>query len=108
MPILSKERYPIVRPETEPFPQEEIPLGEEGVIKKEEKEGAELERPVTDRGQVLVEPAQKPVKITLPVTAQAFANPANWAKPVTFAIRWLLEFVKRQIKKYPGLTQFRT
>lgn len=107
MPILSKEReYPVVSTEVEPFEEEKERLPEtEDYI---EKVVEQLKKPVTDKGRVLVEPAQKPVKITLPVTAQTFADPKNWAKPITFAIRWLLEFVRRQIKKYPGQAQFKT
>lgn len=107
MPILSKEReYPVVSTEVEPLEREKEKLPEiEGYIERVEKR---LEKPVTNKGQVLVEPAQKPVKITLPVTVQTFADPANWAKPITFAIRWLLEFIKRQIKRYPGQTRFKT
>lgn len=111
MPIFSKEReVPIVDVEgVEPLAErrEKLP-GEEGYIERVEKE-AELKKPITYRGQVLVTSRQAaPITIVLPVTAATFANPKNWVKPITFAIRWLLEFVKRQIKKYPGQAQFRT
>lgn len=108
MPILSKEReFPIIDVDgekLEPFPEKkEIPKGVEEVPK-----GAELKEPITHRGRVLVtSPQATPVSIVLPITAATFANPKNWHKGVTFAIRWLLTFVGRQLKKYPGQTVFK-
>jgi len=110
MPILSKEReFPIVDVDgetLEPFPEDKKKIPE-GDFRKVEK-GIRLRKDITHRGQVLVtSPAARKIKITLPVTAQAFANPKNWHKPISFAVRWLLTFVRRQLKRYPGQTVFK-
>jgi len=107
MPIWSKEHeYPIVTPEIEPSQKrEKLPESSE-YLEWVEKE-AELKKPVKHGGQILVtSPAAEEIKIVLPLKAETFANPKNWHKGVSFAIRWLLEFAKRQIKKYPNKTVF--
>ena len=80
---------------------------EAGYVEKVEKE-VELKKPVIGpQGQVLVTAAsaQQP-KIVLPVSRQTYLNPKNWHLPVTMAIRWLLTWIKRIMKMYPGGTAF--
>lgn len=74
----------------------------EGLVERVEKEFAELEKPVTYKRQVLITSAraQKP-KIVLPLTRQTYLNPANWHKPIVYAIRWLLTWAQRIIKMHP-------
>lgn len=108
MSILSREReFPVATTEVEPLDEEREKLPEaEGYIERVEKGG--LKKPVSLRRQVLVSPADQPVKVVvLPVTARTFVDPKNWQKGVTFALRWLLELVKKTIKKYPNQTEFK-
>lgn len=97
-------------------PPERTYVVEEGKISETqaEKEGLvkrvwefELEKPVTDKGQVLVTSAaaQKP-KIILPLTKQTYLNPVNWHKPIVYAIRWLLAWAQRIIKMRPKKVVF--
>lgn len=79
----------------------------EGYLERLEKE-VELQKPVTDDyGQVLVTSAaaQQP-KIILPMDRTTYLNPKNWHKPVTEAIRWLLEWAKRIVKMHPKQVVF--
>jgi len=106
MSILSKEReFPIVATEVEPEIKEEP--NQETYLEKVEKE-VELPKSIKDHGQViLTSPSAQPVKIVLPVSQKAFANPLNWKKPINFALRWLLVFAERIRKIYPGETTFK-
>ncbi|PJE67275.1 hypothetical protein COU95_03325 [Candidatus Shapirobacteria bacterium CG10_big_fil_rev_8_21_14_0_10_40_9] len=80
----------------EPYPEKE------GLVERVWKEDLELEKPVTYKRQVLVTSAraQKP-RIVLPITRQTYLNPANWHKPIVYAIRWLLTWAQRIIKMQP-------
>ena len=75
---------------------------EEGLIERVEGPELELEKPVIYKRQVLVTSArvQKP-KIILPLTKTTYLNPANWHKPIVYAIRWLLAWAQRIIKMHP-------
>ncbi len=83
----------------------ETPAEKEGLVKR--VLDIELEKPVTHNGQVLLTSsyAQRP-KIVLPVSRTVYLNPANWHRPVFYAIRWLLTWVQRIIKMQPGQTVF--
>ncbi|MFZ5366064.1 MAG: hypothetical protein ACOZBZ_02105 [Patescibacteria group bacterium] len=83
----------------------ETPAEKEGLLKRVEE--PELEKPVTYKRQVLVTSAQaqKP-RIILPLTQQTYLNPANWHKPIVYAIRWLLAWAQRIIKMRPGKVMF--
>jgi hypothetical protein len=96
---------PVVRVDEEPRIEEK--LAKEGYIEKVEKE-VELKKPVTDdTGQILVTaPSAEEPKIVLPITEETYLNPKNWRQPVTQAIRWLVTWVKRIVKMYPGRTIF--
>ena len=96
LPEIEKERTFIVEA-GKIYPTE---AEKEGLIERVEE--LELEKQVTDRGQVLVTSdwAQKP-KIILPVTKTTYLNPANWHKPIVYAIRWLLAWAQRIIKMHP-------
>lgn len=80
---------------------------EAGYLERVEKE-VELKKPVIGpQGQVLVTaPSAQQPKIVLPVSRQTYLNPKNWHLPVTMAIRWLLTWIKRIMKMYPGGTAF--
>ena len=99
------EKVPVVRVDEEPRIEEK--LAKEGYIEKVEKE-VELKKPVTDdKGQILVTaPSAEEPKIVLPITEKTYLNPKNWRQPVTQAIRWLVTWVKRIVKMYPGKTLF--
>lgn len=99
------EKVPVVRVDEEPRIEEK--LAKEGYIEKVEKE-VELKKPVTDdTGQILVTaPSAEEPKIVLPITEETYLNPKNWRQPVTQAIRWLVTWVKRIVKMYPGRTIF--
>ena len=80
----------------------------EGYLERIEKE-VELKKPVTDdQGRILVtSPTASNPRIVLPVNQGTFLNKANWRLPVTMALRWLLEWTKKIIKKNPDGTIFR-
>ncbi|MDP3955142.1 MAG: hypothetical protein Q8Q15_02150 [bacterium] len=80
----------------------------EGYLERIEKE-VELQKPVLDdHGQILVtSPTASNPRIVLPVSQGTFLNKANWHLPVTMALRWLLEWTKKIIKKNPEGTVFR-
>lgn len=84
------------------------PGEEEGYIERVEKE-VELQRPVIDdSGQVLVtSPSAQTPRIILPLSEKSYLNPKNWHRPVTEALRWLLEWTKRIIKMKPREAVFR-
>ena len=87
---------------------DETPAEKRGELTRVEKEGIELEKPVTYQGQtVLTSPTAQKTKIALPITSGSYLNPQNWRKPITYAIVWLLNWAKRIIKKYPGSVIFR-
>lgn len=84
-------------------------IEEQEELSELKKEELELEKPVTDdQGQVLVtSPAAQTPKIVLPLLEETYLNPKNWHRPVVEALRWLLEWTKMIIKKYPGGIVFR-
>lgn len=98
------DRVPIVEVGKIPETQAEA----EGYIARIEKE-IELKKPVIDdRGQVLVtSPTASNPRIILPVSQDIFLNKDNWHLPVTMALRWLLEWTKKIIKRNPEGTVFR-
>ena len=99
------EKVPVVEVPRAPEVEE---LAREGYVEKVEKE-VELKKPVTDDlGQVLVTaPSAEKPKIVLPLSEETYLNPKNWRQPVTQAIRWLVTWVKRIVKMYPGRTVFK-
>jgi len=107
MPELPERKFPkeertyVV--EVGKFP--ETPAEREGLVKR--VLDIELEKPVTHNGQVLLTSsyAKRP-KIILPVSRETYLNPANWHKPIYYAIRWLLVWVQRIIKMRPEGTVF--
>lgn len=67
-----------------------------------------IEKPVTSQGGIVVSPPVSTTpKIILPVSQSVFTDPTNWKKPITFAITWLLHWVERIRKIYPGSTIFK-
>lgn len=109
MPILPEREH-------QPVPSESVSVVEvggeipktqaenEGLIQRTEE--PVLEKPVIGSGgQVLVQPVPSPAsQIVLPISQQTYLNPKNWHKPVSLAITWLLKWVERLRKIYPGTT----
>ncbi len=98
-------------------PAEKVPVVEAGKMAETaaEKEShvtrvepPELTEPIKERGEILVAPVAPPTPIIiLPLSAQEYFNPKNWHRPVSEAIRWLLEQTRKIIKSRPGTTVFR-
>jgi len=111
MPILpereiqpkSSENVPLVEVSENPA---ETPAEKEGLIQRTQE--PVLEKPVTgSSGQVLVQPAVTPTsQIVLPISQQTYLNPKNWHRPVAYALTWLLKWIERLRKIYPGNTTF--
>ncbi|PIU03705.1 hypothetical protein COT44_01910 [Candidatus Shapirobacteria bacterium CG08_land_8_20_14_0_20_39_18] len=109
MPILPEREH-------RPIPSESVLVVEAGGTISEtqaEKEGLvqRVEEPVLEKpvigqgGQVLVQPAPSPTsQIVLPISRQTYLNPKNWHKPVKLALTWLLRWIERLRKIYPGTT----
>ncbi len=91
----------------EPGKVHETKAEKDGLLERVKKE-LELEKPVTNRGQVLVtSPTAENLRIVLPVSQGSFLNKDNWHLPVTIALRWRLEWTKRIVKANPDKTVFR-
>ena len=96
------EKHPIVEVGEIPSTEAE----QEGLIERTGE--IQLTQPVTHQGQTLVTSlvAQRP-QIVLPIARATYVNPKNWHRPVSSAMRWLLEWAKRIIKMNPEATTFR-
>ena len=107
MPNLPERRevsFPVDRP-----PFTEVGKSEQGEAEKQgwvkSTEPVDLEKPVTHQGQTVMSSANPPKpNIVLPVSSSTYLNPKNWHKPITFAVRWLLEIAKRIAKMNPRRT----
>lgn len=94
------ERVPVV--EVGNFPSETQATKENLVQVVQEKAPT-----VSSGGQIiLTSPAPQKPQIVLPMTQGSYLNPQNWHQPVTQAISWLLRWIERLRKMYPGRTVF--
>lgn len=93
-PVVEKKEKIRVPPEAEPY------------LQKIEKE-LRVIKPVRDGwGRILAQPpTPKKVKITLPITKRQYL--AGFHQPLVSSWRWLVEWIKRLLKIWPGGVVFR-
>ena len=109
MPNLPERRevtFPVDHPPITEVGKSELgEVGEQGWVKKTEP--ADMEKPMTHQGQTVMSSVNPPKpNIVLPVTSSIYLNSVNWHKPITSAVRWLLEIAKRISKMNPRRTVF--